>query len=246
MHKRGQVTIFVILGIVIVVLVALLFLFRSNLNISGGGKTPTNIKEFTESCVDQVGREALIKVGIQGGYYNVPASTTSVHREEPAYGSITIPVWNFGAESEIPSLITINQEINSYFKDHFNDCINDYSSYSNEGWTVESGEINVNTDFQSGQTVLAANYPVTATKQEETVTFDALTPITIPWDFLNTYETGSEAAALFGRQRAIPANYVISQGYGFLTFNQNGTIIFRITSQKDDEEKKYVLAYAVY
>ncbi len=80
--KRGQVTLFIIVGIVILFSAALLFYIRGEVEEKELGfeeepkiaKVPTEllpVKEFVESCIEQVGKEGLASAGQHGGYVNI-------------------------------------------------------------------------------------------------------------------------------------------------------------------------------
>ncbi|MBT4416495.1 hypothetical protein HOC80_00150, partial [archaeon] len=81
MEKRGQVTLFIIIGIVIVILIALGVYFRGEL-FDAVGLTeelfyPSEIQEVVDEvqdCVDISTYEAVVSVGYKGGYYNTPSS----------------------------------------------------------------------------------------------------------------------------------------------------------------------------
>ncbi|MEK6907068.1 MAG: hypothetical protein AABW45_00930, partial [Nanoarchaeota archaeon] len=74
MHKRGQVTVFAILGILIVVVLALVFYLygeRLKLQTKEEVKFDTStiepLKTFVQDCINSQGLEALNLVGLQGG-----------------------------------------------------------------------------------------------------------------------------------------------------------------------------------
>src|SRR3989338_7169716 len=76
--KKGQVTLFVIIGILIILGVALFLIFRersvpteqtiSSIQIPSEF-SPLN--EFVTSCVTQVSKDAIIKAGQHGGYTDI-------------------------------------------------------------------------------------------------------------------------------------------------------------------------------
>ena len=80
--KKGQTTIFIILTIVIVIIIALFFFLRSTTEDRGRdyfieqGLQPSinNVQNFIVDCLETNAKDALIKIGIQGGYFNKPSN----------------------------------------------------------------------------------------------------------------------------------------------------------------------------
>jgi len=80
MEKRGQVTIFIILGIVIVILAALMLYFRTNLFLFNPTVEDLNsrldeIRNHVVSCVAEVSEPPIRQIGLQGGYLSTPPDT---------------------------------------------------------------------------------------------------------------------------------------------------------------------------
>lgn len=246
MHKRGQVTTFVIIGVIIIVLVALALFFRFSPRLAPGTESSSNVQEFTESCIDTVGRDALKHIGFQGGYNTVPADAQPIPQNSDVNGEYNIAHWMYGSEDHIPSYDRMRDELTSYFNEHFSECTNDYESFTSNGWIVSADQpMALNITFDSGQTTFVATYPLSARKGEERVDIETFNPVTIPWDVRGIVDTARTAARLYGNNRQIPVSYVKEQGYGFYTANAgDGSIIFRLSSQQNDEERKYVWIFA--
>ncbi len=79
--KKAQVTIFIILGILLVLALILIIAFKQEIvTFKPGELVPTSkgkIEQFITACVEQAGNEALEKVGAQGGYITVPLAIVS-------------------------------------------------------------------------------------------------------------------------------------------------------------------------
>src|SRR3989344_7382460 len=75
--KQGQVTIFIILGILLVLaLVLVIALKQEVVTFKPGEIIPTQkgkVEQFITACIEQAGGEALAIIGSQGGYISVPA-----------------------------------------------------------------------------------------------------------------------------------------------------------------------------
>jgi len=111
--KRGQVTLFIILGIVLVLIVVLALFVRKIIVQEEPPEpvittdVPAEIKpvqEFTEQCVYSVAKEGLIRLGQQGGYINttiygiipnnlMPTSANGI--EFAPDSGLVIPYWYY-------------------------------------------------------------------------------------------------------------------------------------------------------
>ena len=114
--KKAQITLFIILGIVILLAVVLFILFRQEIiSIRPGELIPTEkgkLQNFITACLEQSGGEALTLVGLQGGYIELPAS---ISRDANAHvrlsPSLAIPYWAEGSTVRVPPLATIQAQI---------------------------------------------------------------------------------------------------------------------------------------
>jgi hypothetical protein len=78
--KRGQVTLFVILGIVIVAIIVLVLSFKSDIIVSGGSKEDLGgvmkgISDQIDKCLKKQADGPIKKIALQGGYLSPSAGT---------------------------------------------------------------------------------------------------------------------------------------------------------------------------
>ncbi|MEK6940473.1 MAG: hypothetical protein AABW49_01065 [Nanoarchaeota archaeon] len=245
MHKKGQVTVFVVVGLIVLIIVALMLVFLQKPAITQPESVQSNdIKEFTENCVDEVGRDALFMIGLQGGYYNVPTETEPIQRNDPEYGDFQIPHWYIIDEQYLPDFEDIAEQVNLYFKDNFAKCTQNYQTFEVDGWLVSTDEINIETQFPSEETILIATYPLKATKGTSEVSFETLKPIRIPWDVKNTVEWAYEKTAQYSVEGSLTFPQATDNRL-LQIFPSKGSWILTFINEKDDMEKKYVWKTAV-
>lgn len=140
--KAGQVTIFIVVAIMLVVLVVLFFLFRSDLGIEIGPQKEFNSNAFLENCLEDSFQESLQQIMISGGYSN-PSNYVQTHFEnEPLRKTAYLC---YQEASYIPC---VNQEPRLYFhmeeelkeslEEEINYCFDDLTrSLENSGYNVE-------------------------------------------------------------------------------------------------------------
>lgn len=123
-QKRGQITIFIILAVVIVlgVIVYSVVIGNKNQDVQPyADETLTVIKENTLDCFRTVYVNSLIFAGFQGGYTTVSNGYYN--------GFVTVPYYYNQGTLEVPSLATIETEIASYVQNHIDSCV-DYENTS--------------------------------------------------------------------------------------------------------------------
>jgi hypothetical protein len=162
MHKRGQVTVFIILGIVIIALIGMLFFFRGDLIESifegetSGLFTSADIepvKDVVQGCVEITLMDAIEHVSNQGGY-NSPVLSDSYSRD--SYGVPVVYAWTCNAGTRLPSLDALGTQLNLYMSDHRDEiieCIDSGIEVYKKSWTIQ----NIN-EFNLGDASISETY----------------------------------------------------------------------------------------
>jgi len=133
MTKRGQLTLFILIAVVIVVGIVGTVFF-----VSQSGKSRTTdvyfqeaavaaqvdaMKVQIEDCIDSVTKESLILVAVQGGYYTPPSRKFS-------YAPVFFPYYYYEGQITFPTLSKIESELEKSTNDKIIDCL-DKSDYEN-------------------------------------------------------------------------------------------------------------------
>lgn len=125
MNKRGQLTIIIIISLVIVAGILIFFFLKSSSQEKKGreyfeqkGLQPSinNIQDFIIDCLNNEAKESLIKIGIQGGYYNKP---TNYHDMQWAF----IPYYYDKGTINYPSKEKIETELSNYIDNNLELCL---------------------------------------------------------------------------------------------------------------------------
>ena len=72
--KRGQITVFIIIGLIILFSTAIFFYFKQakvEEEVGAGAKVPYEIQPvetYVTDCIETIAQEAVLKVGRTGGY----------------------------------------------------------------------------------------------------------------------------------------------------------------------------------
>jgi len=139
MLKRGQITVFIIIAILIVVGVAAILYFK--------GYKPSNIhalppgaeefKVYMDGCLQDVLEEGIYTVSLQGGYYNDPERGVG-------FLGAKVPYYFYEYENTIPEIKIIEEQIELYIKDKFIICSELYESdYEISAKKVKSVDVQI-------------------------------------------------------------------------------------------------------
>ena len=144
MNKRGQIALFVIIGIALVAAIILLYSFRSQ--ILGVALSPEEaqrlvtaqvqpVRDFTDGCMLLAARKTLNTMGRQGGRFMPRASHFNIPSVIPDAPVISYALFydrERGYVKELPSTSEIKKELTIYLENNldFITCINEYNSFS--------------------------------------------------------------------------------------------------------------------
>jgi len=153
MEKRGQVTIFIIIAIVIIVAGFLVFMFYPQLR--GGFTSETdNINVFVEECIRDSGINVIYEVGKTGGYFFIPELSTSTG----------IPYYYHGGKNYMPSKEEIETQISFYISQKLFFCTKNFVDFKD--FEIISGDIKIKTRIFDNKVILDVEYPLRIKKGE--------------------------------------------------------------------------------
>jgi len=161
--KKGQVTLFIILGIVILVLITFLFFIRSESlssllkSISERAKVvPPEFKpqaDLIKSCLYETSKDAVNLLGMQGGYINVKQPFVN-------YFGLKVTYLNYNSDNKVPDIGIMEKELENYIKDNARNCLINLSDVR----IVKSGDIGVGADVLNDRVGFNINWPVDVEK----------------------------------------------------------------------------------
>ena len=175
MKKRGQATIFIIIAIIAVVAI---FIFvrtysqREQLNreyFEKTGRTPSikNIQGFILDCYKETSKQALIIIGIQGGYYNKPE-----YYFDMQWSFIPYYYYETSEDNGLylnPSKEKIQQELSSYIDNNLNKCL-DKIKFPNFDLSYNSPI--TKTLIKKSETVFTTAHLITITHNQDKIDFE--------------------------------------------------------------------------
>jgi len=174
MNKRGQATVFIILGIVIVAVVFLIFYFlgdkitrESEIDVVFDESSLEPLKDYVEECIESGWNEAIDIVLKQGGRIN-PGLYYYYQDRKVNYLCHTD---NFEPCINKHPFVDkmIEREIEDYLTAKVLECI-DLGEIRNEGYSVSEGAFALNADLTDYNVLVDVYYPITISKGNTEVT----------------------------------------------------------------------------
>ena len=173
LNKRGQITIFIILAVLIVAGVVLFFIFKGKSNEKPSSSQETiNPESFLKSCIDDKVRETLKTLSYQGGYIKNPLSIKFKFGSEPFYNISYLCYTSANylpCAVQQPSLIThIEKEIYNEIKDEMQSCFDNLvDSYGEKDYSVDEKYNNFAVDLVEDRLKINLDATLTLTKTGE-------------------------------------------------------------------------------
>ncbi|MDD5178350.1 MAG: hypothetical protein PHT54_03680 [Candidatus Nanoarchaeia archaeon] len=174
MRKRGQVTLFVIMGLMIVVIVALFLILKGN--IKGQTEIPeefSKVNDFVQGCVEDVGSRSIGIVSLFGGYYPPKEN---------------IEGFTYFKEKYI-TLEEFEKSLSNYFNANLVGCVS-FVEYG--GYEITSNNVNSEFSIKDNSVELKVNYPYTLTKGGNSFEFNEEYEAEFDEKLKDMYDTGND------------------------------------------------------
>jgi len=173
--KRGQVTIFIIIGVVLVVGVITYFAFRDSFGVS----VPEELRpvyDYYISCMEATAGEGIALLGEQGGRIEmgefIPGSAYMPFSSHLDFLGQGVPYWMYVSgnnllKENVPTKADMERELGVYVGDRLGDC--DFSDFEAAGFDVYVGEGNVVAKVNDLDVDVEVSNPITIFKGESSV-----------------------------------------------------------------------------
>ncbi|MAH06708.1 hypothetical protein CMI38_00475 [Candidatus Pacearchaeota archaeon] len=158
--KKSQVTVFVILGIVLVGGLLVFFLARDSGKIDVVSPEVEPVYNFVLKCLDKVSNDAVYEVMNTGGYYDLPELVTDNH----------VAYYYYEERSYVPSKEDIEMELESYMNDLLPLCIKNFEELPD--YEVDSGEVDSEVEIEDDRVEFEVSYRLSIKKGENSYSFE--------------------------------------------------------------------------
>ena len=165
--KRGQITIFIIIGLILLLSVATVVYFyqaRITAPIKKVVTVPEDVQQiydYVATCTDQIGKDGLIIMGAQGGYINIPATmerNPSANIPNDPAGITRIPLWYYEGEDRTPTLEYMQRELAMYVKQYLPECTGNFESFKQRYEITPKGDILPVVTFTDSEAIIQVKW----------------------------------------------------------------------------------------
>lgn len=172
--KRAQLTIFLILGILLLAGVFLALYSTDTFAALGLGSSPKYIvTSFVEDCLKKTGEFGLLKLGEQGGELDAETTLDEV-------------------QSSYERFIAVN----------INKCTNGFGQLQSQGISVTAQDPQANVIFTAKSTDIKLQYPLKITKENNIDEVEAF-QVRLPVRFRVLYEAAVHQKVVFSQEKAV-------------------------------------------
>lgn len=194
MYKRGQLTLLIILGLLVVGSAALVYVYKDEIFLSQWERerseslsVPGEAEELHQEisvCVEDIAADAVSLLGQQGGYIVLPEDALGEGAYNPFSNSLEIfPASDFqtaywfyeaanGVEhSQVPSIEQMEQELGIYMNTHLTSCANDFELFSS--YNATAGLVSTDVEILEDEVLFTVHYPVHIALDDFSFAFEA-------------------------------------------------------------------------
>ncbi len=174
-NLKGQVTIFIIIGVIIVGIALLFIFFRSDLPSSmGGSSKKTNSPSFLTICLEDKIKEAEKNIAIQGGTSEPELYKTFKFEQEGIYKDISYLCYNknyyYPCINQEPMLMQhVEGQMKDYISQEVEECFTELGkSLENQWEVVDSRYRNFDLRLDPNKIEIDINAEISLTNHGET------------------------------------------------------------------------------
>jgi len=163
--KRGQITVFIIVGLIVLMTYFLLSQYRKESIEETEVIIPELIpvQQYVMTCTKTIGQEALDIIGLNGGYIYFPIrieNDASTYLQSSPIGDLKNPYWWYNNIQSVPEISFMESQISDYVKQYIGNCIDNFSAFYNQYEVIGLGQFDVVTEIGEEDVTIKTIYPI--------------------------------------------------------------------------------------
>ncbi|MBI2652497.1 hypothetical protein HYX00_03435 [Candidatus Woesearchaeota archaeon] len=166
LNSKSQAAIFLVMSLIIL-LIGLLYFFYQRQSVEKQVEIVNPeiapIKLYVENCIKSVAEDGLERIGLSGGYINIPEK---INNDPRAYlttlpaADFKIPYWWHDGIEAVPTEEFIKQQLATHIKTELKNCVNNFEPFAGSFEINELTEAVVNVQFNENDVSLSLKYPL--------------------------------------------------------------------------------------
>lgn len=161
LNKRGQVTLFIIIAVIIIAGVAAYFIFRDSFSAENIPSEIDPIYTNIISCLEETNKEGVEDLSLHGGYYDVPEAISIPYFAED------LPYYYLNSKEYVPSIDKVEGELEDYISNYLGNCLN-FEGFEEQGYDINEGDLLVSVNINEDGIKTKLDYPLTISKGDST------------------------------------------------------------------------------
>lgn len=179
--KRGQATILILLGIVVLSLVVGVYFTRDYILKSElerltektlvVPKQAESVRDYVMSCVQQITAEAVDMIGQRGGFFEFPGDSipfgpyNQFSNSLEVVRGLKIPYWYYKTANNLDKIQILNEDqignnIEGYVNEQLRVCVGTFDAFKRSGYEINSGLIESEVEILDNNVLFGINFPV--------------------------------------------------------------------------------------
>jgi hypothetical protein len=175
--KKGQITIFIIIGLVLLVSAGLVIYFTTRAVVKPVEEeiiVPEDVRpvhSLVQQCAQSTAREGIGLLGLQGGFIQIPGiieRTPSAYVPADSHEEFKVPLWQYEGEDRTPSIGFMERELSRHISQRIKECTAGFEELTGRYEVKEEGNISVRTTLTDDDVVVKVTWPLALTTPERT------------------------------------------------------------------------------
>lgn len=162
MGKKGQITIFIIIAVVVISVSSLAYFFYPKINAIGSASDP--VYSYLSECIEGAILNSAQIFGYQQGYHTPPAKSLETNSSNIAY-------YYFEGETNIPRDSFFENELSKIINERVIEECTDFIFFEEDGYLIEFRSPDASTRILEDELRVAVDFPVTAIYGEDVSRF---------------------------------------------------------------------------
>ena len=237
-RKKGQVTVFIIIAIVIIALIVLFFIFRGSIGLGGGDSVDEkDMHNLIEECVSTGLISGARLIGLQGGYLELPEKVVELNLSKIAYG------YYLGSKT-LNSKSRIENEISNYIDLILPYCFDETQFID---YSITKGDSNSDVSINKDSISTSTKFSISATKGDFSFTINKNFDVKVPINLDSIYDIAEEIINKeIENPNSIELSYLADLDYSVSIIPYtNDIIIYSIMDENEkDPDYYYVFMFA--
>ncbi len=251
MHKKSQITYFILFSIIIFIAGGFIF-YINNQKIKevevhksyGITSDIAPVKLYIENCIVETGKNALLYIGKHGGYYKL-------RNPKLEDSNFNLTYYLFDNIDFSPSLGYIEKEISNYIDNNLQFCINDFNEFKKQGFDITNHNISTNTKIGTNSISFDVNILIEIRKDKNIQKIDNFNGFINQVNLYNIHNVSKEITYLQYKEPyklCLSCFYELSEEnnlYISVLEHLNNTLVFQITDYNTSITGIYNFTFAV-